>query len=59
MQFYGIFKIYFRIDDLLNFADAAFGEITEERWRRACDHVERVIEKSKAYDWYRDHHDME
>lgn len=39
-------------------ADAAFAEITEERWRRACGHVESVIEKAKAHDCYRDQ-DME
>jgi hypothetical protein len=39
----------------LKLADAAFGEINEERWRPECDHIESVIEKGKANDCYRDH----
>jgi hypothetical protein len=32
----------------------AFREIGEERWRSACDHTEKVLEKMKANDLYTD-----
>ena len=33
------------MDDVQKITDAAFGEIGEERWWRACEHVDKVVKQ--------------
>ena len=41
----------FRMDDVQRITAAAFDEIGAERWLRACEHVEKVVEQYKANDY--------
>ena len=42
----------FRLDDLQRIAAEAFEEIGPGRWARACEHVEKVVEQTKANDFF-------
>lgn len=42
--------IYFRLDDVLKMTREAFTAIGPDRWRQACEHVDRLIQESKKKD---------
>ena len=37
---------------MIEITEKAFAEIGEDRWRRACNHVEKMIDQMKATDLY-------
>ena len=46
--------ILFRLDDVLKIATAAFEEIGEDRWQRACAHVDKVVQQHRTSDHFID-----
>ena len=46
--------ILFRLYDVLKIVTAAFEEIGEDRWQRACEHVDKVVQQHRTSDHFID-----
>ena len=47
-----IIIITLRFNYVIEITEKPFEEIGEDRWRRVCDHVEKMINQMKAMDLY-------